>query len=591
MTSWLAAGMSLTLFSIQPVFAATGPKIARAVMTDSNHDGQADEVVLTYSVPVNHTVDTSGKYPFTVEGYAIGSVGAAASSTTLVIQLVPRSVSDLTITPFIVYSGHSTTDPVVDANGTPAVNQYFIGTKAVSPLSAIYVATTGNDANPGTKAAPKLTITSGVAAAASLTPIPDVYVAGGTYLEPAGVSLVTGVNIDGGYTPGTWKRSLLATTTIAGTPQAVAADGVAGVTVQLVTLQGQAPAVAGASAYGLRAINGSSISLQRVSIQAANGQDGAAGQDGGAGQAGASGAVGDPGSTTGSGGAGGSSSSGVDGGAGGDGVAGAAKGNDGSNGSGAGAGSAGGGGAPGTCSNASSTNGGPGSPAGAGTAGFGGADGTGAVFSISHIGADWAGSSGSAGANGLAGSGGGGGGSGGGTAAPGGLFCLSCMAVRSGGGGGGGAGGSGGGGGSGGHFGGGSIGILLLDSTVNMDSKSTITTGNGGAGGSGGAGGAGGTGGAGGAGGTGQSASFGSCNARTAGNGGAGGTGASGGQGGAAGGGSGGPSFGILRLGSSTATIQKGAKITVGAGGSGGAGGAGGGAGTIGQNGAALAVA
>src|ERR1700716_1307727 len=101
----LTVAVSIVLLAIEPVGAVSAPRIIKASMLDSNRDGHADEVVLTYSVAVNHALDTSGSYPFVVQGYAITSVGAAAASTTLVINLAQRLVSDVTVTPFVIYSG------------------------------------------------------------------------------------------------------------------------------------------------------------------------------------------------------------------------------------------------------------------------------------------------------------------------------------------------------------------------------------------------------------------------------------------------------------------------------------------------------
>lgn len=49
----------------------------------------------------------------------------------------------------------------MDAAGTPAVNQKLHHDNSGLALSAIYVATTGNDANPGTKASPNASIQKG----------------------------------------------------------------------------------------------------------------------------------------------------------------------------------------------------------------------------------------------------------------------------------------------------------------------------------------------------------------------------------------------------------------------------------------------
>src|SRR5258708_16048519 len=171
----IALATSVVIVATAAVWAASGPRITKALMLDANRDGHADGVMLTYSVLVNHTTDTSGSYPFSVEGYAITSVGAAAASTTMTIYLAQRAVGDLTVTPFITYSGRTTPDPVVSTTGSKAVNQSFIGTKAVKPAKAVYVALTGNDGNAGTQLLPKLTIHAAVAAAALRTPIPAGY--------------------------------------------------------------------------------------------------------------------------------------------------------------------------------------------------------------------------------------------------------------------------------------------------------------------------------------------------------------------------------------------------------------------------------
>ena len=88
-----------------------------------------------------------------------------------------------------------------------------------------------------------LTVQAGIDAAAVITPKPDVYVAAGSYVETGGVSLSSGVNVDGGYMVknGKWTRSLAATTTITGAPQAALADGATGVTMQLLSLPANRP--------------------------------------------------------------------------------------------------------------------------------------------------------------------------------------------------------------------------------------------------------------------------------------------------------------------------------------------------------------
>jgi hypothetical protein len=565
----LACAVELSLPVHSVAAAAAAPTIKKAAMVDSNKDGKADELVLTYSSAVNHTLQSAGTFPFSVEGYVVTSVAAAKKSTKLTIHVAERTVGDLTVTPFVTYTVPAT-DPVTGTNGKAAADQTFIGTVAADPADAIYVATTGNDTNPGTKAAPKLTIQAAITTAASKVPIPDVYVSAGTYSEPTGLALATGVNVDGGYAAGTWTRSLTATTTITGGPQAVLASGVTGVTLQLLSLSGLANSAVDPSVYGLRAVS-SNLALEHVSVTAAAGSSGAGGTAGVGGTAGSGGVAGGNGSGAGgAGGAGGASSVGATGGNGGAGVTGINSGSNGDVGSGSAPGGAGLAGSAGICNAGSASSGGSGGVGGTGSAGSNGAVGSGGATSTAGAGSTWAGASGGNGTSGSNGSGGGGGGSGGGSDYPGGPLDLECLSASSGGGGGGGGGGGASSAGEGGVFGGGSFGIYLWNSVISIDAASKVAAGVGGAGGPGGnavAGAGGGTGGSGGLGwpGTTQVGSGGPGNA--------GGPGGAGGAGGPGGGGAGGPSIGVFRGGTSTATIATGAAITFGAGGAGGAGG------------------
>jgi hypothetical protein len=565
----LSIASAVLVLALLPAWALAGPTIAKAVLKDANGNGRADGITLTYSTEINHTQQKTGTFPFTVQGYVIKSIGAATNSKKLSIKLVEGSVSDLTVTPFVTYTGPASI-PVRDMGGVEAQNQDFIKTVAVDPASAIHVAPTGDDGNPGTAAAPKLTVQAGIDAASVIVPEPDVYVAVGTYEQVGGVSLVSGVNVDGGYMVKNekWTRSLGATTTIVGGPQAAMAES-ANVTLQLLTLWGLSTGEPGSSSYALRAIDGSAVTLWWVTATASDavagpdgdapGGDGAPGADGQAGQRPAQGP-------------GGQSDVGVKGGDGGAGVSGVAPGVKGQDGSGTGAGTAGFAGASGSCSLTSSTNGGDGGPAMPGMPGAPGTSGAGGTTTTAGAAQSWLGQGGGAGGTGNPGGGGGGGGSGGGTALGTNFICSDCSSLVSGGGGGGGAGGKGGGGASGGNAGGGSFAVYLWDARVTVDGHSVLTAANGGAGGSGRDGGLSGAGGVGGSGGPGQSRST-SCSTRHAGNGGPGGLGGGGGAGGGGGGAAGGPSIGIFRGNGSTADVATGAVITVGAGGAGGPGG------------------
>jgi Putative metal-binding motif len=434
---------------------------------------------------------------------------------------------------------------------------------------AIFVAPGGDDGNAGTLARPLKTIAAGIDAAKDQDE--DVYLAGGTYT--GGAELASGVGVYGGYEVITGRRSTREVTTIAGTPQAALADGATRVVLQLLTLSGRAQG-AGGSAYGLRAINGSEVVLQRVISAAGDGRPGAGGDAGRDGAAGGDGKTGDPldFGTPAPGGAAGSGAN--DGGDGGDGAPDAA-GERGVDGLTAGGldGTAGMGGAGGVETGAPGIDGVAGS---AGDDGEAGAGGTAGRFGVTDAGATWAGP-GSAGDGGTGGGGGGGGGGGAGTgqdscdgpqppdAQPTGVDDPSGN-----GGSGGGGGGFGGTGGSGGGDGGGSFAVYAYRSRV-VASDSILESGDGGAGGAGAAGGEGGSGGAGGVSQTyppGQEA----CGAYV-GDGGAGGDGGDGGTGGAGGGGAGGPSAAAFATGTGAAfTFAKGTRFQVGQEGRGGTG-------------------
>jgi hypothetical protein len=415
---------------------------------------------------------------------------------------------------------------------------------------AVFVYVGGSDNGLGTRANPLQTITAGITQAKEQNK--DVYVTGGFYNEVVG--LETGVNIYGGYVPYSGSRSTSEVTTIKGAPQAVLADGDTGVVLQLLTLKGSP--VGGASdsdrtAYGLRAINGSSVALIKVTASAADGLPGANGADGSAGAPGGTGSVG--GSANFCGPCGGPGAGGTGANAGGAGGFGGCNATGGTGTAGAGPGGAGGAG------------GGVGAVGLRGTDGLpGGAGGPAPVvaFSTAHATQVWAGATPAAGSAGTAGRGGGGGGGGGGNS-------TGCgPPATGGGGGGGGGGGAPGAGGQPGGNGGASIGVYVADSQAVLD-RSVLAPGDGGAGGNGGAGGGGGAGGFGGNGGMGASSACGADG--PFGPGGRGGDGGVGGAGGAGAGGAGGPSAGIMRVGSGTFVIRNTSSVVLGTGGAGGA--------------------
>ena len=149
---------------------------------------------------------------------------------------------------------------------------------------AIHVSPSGNDADPGTRQSPFVTIAAAVAAAAGTGR--EVRVAAGSYDQGAGLVVPGDIAILGGYDPVTWVRSATSVTQLVGVPQAVLADGATNVTLDELTLNAFA---AGGSVYGVRAVNGSSVRLINVSVTAGDGTLGPVGIAGSPGIAGANG--------------------------------------------------------------------------------------------------------------------------------------------------------------------------------------------------------------------------------------------------------------------------------------------------------------
>ena len=362
--------------------------------------------------------------------------------------------------------------------------------------SAIFVdGAGGNDANAGTKTAPRKTIQAGIAAASVLGK--DVYVSKGRYAEQ--VALADGVSVFGGYDAANgWSRALANVTAIdAPAPVALTAASLTMPTeVQLVEVNAASAAGVevngdGVSSVGILVTSSNAVTIRGCTVTAGNGSAGADGAAGAPGAAGGNG--GDATSTV--GGAPGSSPCGAGGGAGGNGVLGATPGLPGAGGArapGGGAGAPGGlGGAAGACTVSSSSNGGAApAPAFAGETGAFGVDiGPGQAFGTFSAAGTYRPPAGPDGLPGLPGGGGGGGGSGGGAASGTNFFCTDCSAMASGAGGGGGGGGCGGSGGSGGRGGGGSFAVVTVASMVSIE-EATLATGAGGVGGRGGSGGA-----------------------------------------------------------------------------------------------------
>ncbi len=231
------------------------PRIVAAVVQDVNRDYRADRVLVTFSERVRHERDADGKYPFTVAGYRISSL-ATANGKRVVITVVEKAKVDSAAKPAVGYR-RTKASPAKDLAGNQTVSQTFRATRAhgrkprvipkpkppappppgqkdrdgdrypdvqdcaptdpaINPgaadlpdlsfadtncdgldgteAKAIFVSAFGNDAAPGTKAAPKREINTAIAVAS----VSGRYVLAteGTY---ARVVAASNVAIYGGY--------------------------------------------------------------------------------------------------------------------------------------------------------------------------------------------------------------------------------------------------------------------------------------------------------------------------------------------------------------------------------------------------------
>ena len=438
-------------------------------------------------------------------------------------------------------------DPAIKPGAADAPDLAFVDSNCDgidgTETKAVFVSLQGKDTNAGTKAAPLRTLQAAIVQASQQNK--DVYAAAGVFDR---VELADAVGVYGGYRADTWARALTQVTGISGAPEGVLGVNATGVVLQHLTVVGTGGGRNGASAYGIRLVGGSKVTLQRVVVQGGGGTGGDPGQPGRTGADGGPGAAGTlgecDGKDPGRGGRGGASPAGRLGGRGGDGGTGDHFGAT---------------GAVGVVDTPGGTGGkGTSTPVSPGRRGNDGANGShrrpgrarrGRHQPTAAAAATWQGQDGKPGTTGAPGDGGGGGGGGGGQGS---AFVYDGTGNGGGGGGGGAAGGTGGGGGS---AGGGSFGIYLSDSTVTVSQGSTVTSARGGAGGNGGLGGAGGTGG---------DPGLGAVHCiKEIGAGGNGGVGGKGGVGGGGGGGAGGPSIGIFKAGASTALVA-GSTVTAG---------------------------
>ncbi len=184
------------------------------------------------------------------------------------------------------------------------VDQDCDGVDGVAAL-AVFVAKTGSDQNPGTRALPMRTVDAALNRAVA-TGKPHLYVATGVYAET--VQLVPGVSIYGGYASGFGVRDPIAYQTVVSGPTVsggvqatVICDGISGgaaavpTRVDGLTILGAAALGAGAPSYGVWSIGcDDRFALVGCQVLAGSGGAGSSGASGAGGSSGAKGSVGLP---------------------------------------------------------------------------------------------------------------------------------------------------------------------------------------------------------------------------------------------------------------------------------------------------------
>jgi hypothetical protein len=134
----------------------------------------------------------------------------------------------------------------------------------------------GSDTNQGTTSAPFATIGKGIEAAVAVNG-GDVYVAGGVYRET--VTLASGVNLHGGYSPANWVFDAQTFPSVVdATPAAVKGSGVSGVTIEAFTIRASSASGPGKSSVAISLVNSTDITIRDNVIEAGDGAPGADGE-------------------------------------------------------------------------------------------------------------------------------------------------------------------------------------------------------------------------------------------------------------------------------------------------------------------------
>jgi hypothetical protein len=280
-------------------------KLNPCTFTAAKSETDGASFVLTPTINVTATSGPEGVVTISDSNPAAGCQNAThcvvAVGDNLTLTITAKAGFSLASLSGAACSGTPVVCTLTNVTANTAIAATFALKVAGSPALAVFVSPNGNDANPGTQALPVLTPQRAIDLVASSGGAKNqIRLAQGSY--SGGLSLTSadsGIQIYGGFDPTSWAATLSpgTATTISGAPQAVLANGAAGVLLQELDLIGNAPGGGSTSAYGVRAISGSSLTLSDVSVVAGNGGNGANGADGAAGPAGNPGGNGGPGET------------------------------------------------------------------------------------------------------------------------------------------------------------------------------------------------------------------------------------------------------------------------------------------------------
>ena len=261
---------------------------------------------------------TGGTIGFTVpEGDSTASCSGAYHPPPS-CSVDPGSVVDLTPAPAAGYAFAGwTTGSCANTYVDPCVISSAAGSETDTPTFAlgtpptpagtlaVYVsATTGSDSNPGTASQPVRSLNDAMEIAAeSSKPLSQILMADGTYEPFSFNTAYSNFGIYGDLDPANdWQPigNDQNPTTFNGdqTGTGLAFDGTTGVIVQDVTIEASpVPGLAGGSAYGVRVIDGATVTFAADQISAAAGNPGANGTNGTNGVAGGNGGAGQDGQT------------------------------------------------------------------------------------------------------------------------------------------------------------------------------------------------------------------------------------------------------------------------------------------------------